>query len=216
MKYLIALLVLFPISVYAGCYGAPGCSTVGDEVEQDCTTTTEEVCNTENVESCDTIYHEATYKTEKQCGWDHFHWKCKNVQVIDEEAWEEDVCEINPVVTCEDVDTETCVDVPTEPVSPATPAVVSQVRKHDGGCDKPSDIKDFRTFGGNQLKWHTNSKADKIDVSAYQADHWTDVFKIRTDDDGMIDVSALPDATYYKIRGMNKCNLGNWTKKIKF
>lgn len=96
--------------------------------------------------------------------------------------------------------------------------VVDPVVKSSGGgeaCDhKPSNSpRGFRFLGATVLKWNKKASADKIDITAYDTDRTTMLWQLRTKDDGIFELNGLP-GTYFKIRGMNNCGLGDWTKKI--
>jgi hypothetical protein len=106
-----------------------------------------------------------------------------------------------------------------EYVVPVEPCPVVQTTKKSSGeaCDGVGKMFGLHIWDGHLLRWKTRSSADKIDISAYEADSTTDVYKIRVDDSGEYDLSGLPKAEWYKIRGVGArgdCVLGQWTEKV--
>ncbi len=88
-------------------------------------------------------------------------------------------------------------------------------------CTTPGAPGAFRYDGGIQgdgkitLKWIPKKGVKNVDISVYDADKTTSVRKLRTKDDGEYTVTGLANHAYwFKMRAMNSCGFGTWTKKI--
>lgn len=82
-------------------------------------------------------------------------------------------------------------------------------------CKKPRDISGFRYMwvdGGTRLRWTEQDNMKKVDIKVYGADKSTFLYYVRTNDDGEY---FFPNRTnWYRIRGVNNCGLGDWSRLI--
>lgn len=141
------------------------------------------------------------------------HGQKRSVEVSRSCEVETPVCEEEPVDTCESE--EGIQENGCTPEEPETPPVVKKDKKSHGGCEDPSKPQGFRfqfQGSGNLLKWEKKGSWEKVDIAVFGMDKTTLLYNIRTADDGE---HLMPTKnTWHKIRGVNKCGLGEWSKLI--
>lgn len=160
---------------------------------------------------CDTL--EGVQAEDVDCPVD----VCENLEGVQTETPEGYVnndgeCTIPPVDVCPN---DEGVQTSTDDCTVTPPPVVKHHNNNGSKCEEPRDITGFRyMFVGpnNRLRWDTQDSMPKVDIKVFAGDKTTFLYNIRTKDDGEEMVPG--HVNWYKIRGVNACGLGDWSRIV--
>ena len=210
---LVGLVAFAVCAIYVNGAGATSIGTKwvdeGDVKWGECQTEVKTACG--NVEGTQYGSQKQRCKLTQGGGFTCVVGHTRNVEVSQSCVVEGPVCE-EPTDYCDTLEgVQSEEDECPVPVHP----VVKEDKKSGDGCEDPSKPQGFRyqfQGSGNLLKWEKKGSWDKVDIAVFGMDKTTLLYNIRTADDGE---HLMPTQnTWHRIRGVNKCGLGEWSKLI--